>query len=402
MHAATPSAQHVKLQPAADTSDLYSVTVPKSDSAEPKPAVVKDSAAAPKTDTLARKDTVKAAATDTVAKKNLSDTTARRDTTTAKTPVKTDTATAAKADTEAIRKRRQRLVRETTINPMNELKGHYRSPKKALFMSLVIPGLGQAYVGQSTLNYVRAAGYLGIDVALGIFWYHYVVVKQDAEVNKYQRFADANWSQSKYEDSIQANENNGSFATQNSFRSTYCEDVVQGGANGGLDLQGCEDPVVQSSGYSHFQNVVNSHDYGNVTPASAQSDSIHAWRANFPNSFSFYELIGKEQEFIAGWKDAQSVTYADSSEVSGTSAMRDQYVAMRATANRYARMQAWFLGGIVVNHIVSALDAALTARAHNMSLYQTETTWYDRLRFNSELGFDGAWPRTTVVATVSF
>jgi len=75
---------------------------------------------------------------------------------------------------------------------------------------------------------------------------------------------------------------------------------------------------------------------------------------------------------------------------------------MRAQANRYARMQTWFLGGIVLNHIASALDAALTARNHNRSLYETESTWYDHLHFDGGLAFDQGWPKTNLKAYLTF
>ena len=75
---------------------------------------------------------------------------------------------------------------------------------------------------------------------------------------------------------------------------------------------------------------------------------------------------------------------------------------MRDRANQYARMQTYFLGGIVLNHIVSALDAALAARFHNKALYQTEARWYDRVRLESDLAWEGVFPRPTVTASLTF
>ena len=95
------------------------------------------------------------------------------------------------------------------------------------------------------------------------------------------------------------------------------------------------------------------------------------------------------------------MVFGDSS-ITGTSAYRDEYVSMRARANRYARMQAWFLGGMVINHIASALDAALTARYHNRQLYETESMWYDRLHFDGGLVLDQGWPKTNLTASITF
>jgi hypothetical protein len=305
-------------------------------------------------------------------------------------------------------KKRKRVVRETTVNTIDELKGKYRSPKKALFMSLVVPGLGQAYVGQHWFNYARGATYFLADVAMIIGWHHYVVDKQNAEIDKYQAFADKNWRQSKYEDSIQIAPDK--LDVRNPHRTSYCDDIQETNTAAGKDLnQACRNP--KDPEYANFANVYDDRSWS--------VDSISRFRSQFPNTHGFYELIGKEPEFITGWLDADSVFMGDSSffamgpdggalkdvhglPVIATTLMQQQYVAMRDQANDYARMQAWFLGGMVINHIVSAVDAALTAHYHNKSLYQTETYWYDRLRLDSRLAWDGYAPVPTVTASFTF
>lgn len=406
--AALTSAATVSVKPADD--DPYSVAAPvkkvdtvgaaksSAQTATPdsiaKPAVKADTAIAKK-DTARVKSDTSAAKTDSVA--------AKKDTALAKTD--SVTAETPKADSVPVHKTRPRIVRETTVNALNESKGSYRSPKKALFMSLVVPGLGQAYVGQNAFTYARAAAYLGVDVTLAIFWHQYVVVKHDRQVARYRAFADTAWIQSNYEQgpqgiSDQANRlesDPGTFDNLNPNRESYCDAVQSASGTTANTLSaGCKDPIGKPSEYSAFVAYVN-------TSTNGQSgDSIHTFRSNFPGPFQFYELIGKYQEFVTGWKDVQNVNTTNDSTVEGTSAYRDQYVAMRSKASEYARLQAWFIGGMVVNHLVSALDAALTARAHNKSLYQTETAWYDRLHLESGLSFDGFWPRTQVLAAVSF
>ena len=56
-------------------------------------------------------------------------------------------------------------------------------------------------------------------------------------------------------------------------------------------------------------------------------------------------------------------------------------------------------GGLILNHIVSAIDAAFTANAHNKTLYSEELSWYDRLHFDSyvsifnglDVGVQASW-----------
>ncbi len=305
-----------------------------------------------------------------------------------------DTTAKASDSSHAAHKSKPRLVRETTINTINQMKGNYRSPKRALVMSLIVPGLGQAYVGQNAFNYSRAAVYLATDVLMGVLWYQYVVVKHDQTVANYRHLADTGWSQSQYEDAI-ANHSGTGFDLRNPTRAVekgYCDAVLPAGD--ATNLAACKDPVTNPN-YPTFNSLV--HDQENPV------DSIGARRARFTDPYQFYEMIGQEQEFITGWRDTQNggLTFTDSTIV-GTSASRTAYIDMRAQANKYSRMQAWFVGGVVLNHIVSALDAALTARYNNKRLYESNSMWYDRLHLDGGLVFDAGWPKTNVIASLSF
>lgn len=303
------------------------------------------------------------------------------------------------------RKKRKRVVRETTVNTIDELKGRYRSPKKALFMSLIVPGLGQAYVGQHWFNYTRGAAYLLTDVGLAMGWRHYVVTKQDRQIARYRTFADSNWRQYRYENKIDSNDASNFFDLRNPHRESYCQSVQsQQGTTGNRLFQGClspDDPA-RDPEYQSFKNENN--DEGLPT------DSISRIRAGFPNTHNFYELIGKEVEFITGWADAGDVIVGDSTftllvggkSVPATTALQKEYIGMRAQANDYARMQAWFLGGMVLNHLVSALDAAFTAHLHNKSLYQTDIGFLDRFRLDSWVAWDEGAPVPTLSASYTF
>jgi len=293
---------------------------------------------------------------------------------------------------DSVPKPRTKVVRETNINSISQ-KGKYRSPKRALFMSLLVPGLGQAYVGQSVFTYSRAAIYFSTDIVLGAFWYEYVVVKHDRQVSKYRSFADANWSQDKYEASAGSvkGTDEREFARKN-----YCDAVQEKATGTGVTYyNGCKDPTGDPADYASFSQYVHNRETTNP-------DTNHAIRAAFPDPYAFYEMIGQDQEFIAGWRDAKNVAFDKDSGFAGTSDFRDEYISMRAKANQYSRMQAWFVGGIVINHIASALDAALTARHYNRKLYETESAWYDRLNVDGGLVFEQGWPRTMMKATLSF
>ena len=418
---APPAAAAATPAPVAAPTTSVAAPVDTTKAAKPKKLSKKEKAKAA-ADSVARADSLKAAAVaDSLKAIALADSikaVAVRDSIKADS-VKAaqrvaDSAKIAAADTVPVDtaatkgKKRKRIVRETTVNTIDELKGKYRSPKKALFMSLVVPGLGQAYVGQSWFNYTRAATYFLADVGLAYGWHYYVVERQDEQIKKYKRFADVNWRQYKYEDSVERYPDR--LDSRYPHRETYCESVQDHGTPSGNALYiGCKDP--SKAEYGSFHNLYDDKDYS--------VDSVTRLRANFPNSHNFYEMIGKEQEFITGWLDANNVQVADSAfyalgtdglpmkddkgrNILATSPNQQKYIALRAQANDYARMQAWFLGGMVVNHIVSAIDAALTAHWHNKDLYQTETSWYDNLHLDSQIAWDGLAPVPTVTASLTF
>ncbi len=312
-------------------------------------------------------------------------------------------------------KKRNRIVRETTVNTIDQLKGQYRSPKKAMFMSLMVPGLGQAYVGHHWINYSRAAVYLMTDVALAYGWHYYVVDRQNQQIAKYRKFADENWRQARYE-SFLSNHLTGmdadKFAFVNPHRQSYCESVQNRDTPKGISLySGCISPITDEINYSSFKGVYNDDSW--------TTDSTSIRRGQFVDTHQFYELVGKEVEFITGWSDAGSIELVDSTFfIKGSDGkpqkdpegkfllavtpLQQTYIEMRAKANDYARMQAYFLGGMVINHLVSALDAALTAHYHNKALYQTEVGWWDRIHLDGGLAWQGFVPVTAVTARVTF
>lgn len=297
---------------------------------------------------------------------------------------------------------RPRLTRETTINPMDVRKGSYRNPKKALFMSLVVPGLGQAYIGQSAFTYARGAAYFATDVTLGLLWYNFSVVKYDKQVKTYRAYADEHWSQKTYEDSValfaSGNVDQFLFDRFNPARGTYCTAVQDGSTPiSARFLKGCQTP------YSDDQTVVVDYDAFRNSIGNDPAAGRSARRAAFPDPVSFYEAIGANKEFIFGWDDAIGAGFdLSDSTIGGASAHRDTYNGMRQKAKDYSRMQTWFIGGIVLNHIASAVDAALTARRHNRVLYQGESRWYDRVNLDGGMAFDEGRPRTQLTASLTF
>lgn len=284
-------------------------------------------------------------------------------------------------------------VKVSKVHSIDEMKGKYRSPRKALFMSLVVPGSGQLYVGGSTFNYARGAAYLALEAALWGGWYYFTVYKYDKQVNKYKKFAKNHFSIGRYESQMRdiylnqlSDETEESrFETRYmTSREDFCK-AIYGDAN----ASGC-----YTKG-KLFTNDKAHTDRFSVTNPQSLGQEI-ASQKNFYDNSSVYQLVS-ERSYVLGWDDVDSVALGqnllleeavvDEIVPLGKSKNQTKYRDMRSKANDYADLQVWFFGGIILNHLVSAVDAAFAANAHNKELYSEDVSWYDKLHFESYMSF---------------
>ncbi|MEN9354841.1 MAG: hypothetical protein RL318_2166 [Fibrobacterota bacterium] len=292
----------------------------------------------------------------------------------------------------------------------------YRSPRKAFFYSLLLPGAGQAYTG----HWKRGAVYLAVDAGMAFGWWYYGVHKSDQKLDEARNYANANWSQAKYEKSYKAlYDNTKTDSTVKAMlkwvapsRSTYCGSVYgSGNVNDSACLE-LPDPG-ENANYINLHYTPSLEDEGWDASRKAQK------RASFANPEMFYSLVGQENEFVQGWNDATPLVYSDvtqyykissdgnidtkpASNPFGTSTAQGIYQSMRQESNDYAKMKTWFLGGIILNHLVSALDAALLAQSSNRRLYDMESRWWDGVQLWGGLAWNGANPATQAMAWIRF
>lgn len=287
-------------------------------------------------------------------------------------------------------------VKVSKVHGIDEMKGQYKSPRKALFLSLVIPGSGQLYVGGSKFTYARGVVYLALEAGLWAGWYYNSVYKYDKQVTKYKKFADEHYSIGRYENAMYDLFNSLNDASEEarfaerymSSRESFCEALY-----GSAGKRGCytskQLPYAEESSHKrHFGD--------NPQPLEKER------KDGFYESSEVYQMIGGAT-FVLGWDDVDSVALVGSLDLEdpnsatvslGHSDNRTKYREMRSKANDLANMQAWFIGGLILNHLLSAVDAALTANSHNKALYEEDLSWYDHLHldggvsFINELGVD--------------
>lgn len=236
----------------------------------------------------------------------------------------------------------------------------YKSPGRAFFTSLVLPGVGELYAGSK-----RGLAFLGVEL---LSWggYFYYDGKGEDERSNYQAFADAHYSRDRYRDVV--NEINGKYEN-------YPDPADWPGAS-------CE--------YEHCADSLQAN--------SRSKCEMHRGHFLLPevNNQHYYEDLGKYDKYIFGWDDwYEAYTFGTPPRRDGIvwnrwapgdtfplpvleppydttvglrSDKREQYREMRRKSNDYLDRATYFTWFVVINHVASALDAAFAARDHNRRL----------------------------------
>ncbi len=249
-------------------------------------------------------------------------------------------------------------------------------------------------------------------------WYQVAIVDARNKERQAEQYAALHWRQARYDSTwvrlyqtgqltptqIQATAPN---------RESLC-DAIYGFATGNPNTDnarsGCLDTSASHQNYSLYSDKFSA---GGTTSGqgSWSQDSVTAFRShNIKVLTAFYNVIGS-QDLSTGWEDnpdnvttdnlaAYNKALIDNStdpsvQVSnpwGFSAMQNNYLAMRSRSDQLARMQKWFMGGMILNHLAAAFDAALQAGRMNRELLQLQTTWLDGIGVQGGLAWSSGIP----------
>ncbi len=295
-------------------------------------------------------------------------------------------------DTQADSSRDEEKQQAFVVNERKETRSinfaqnldEYRSPKLAMLFSFILPGLGEIYAK----NYRRAAIFLASEITLGATVYHFR--QQAKEYNRRaKKHADTAYSVSHFENYYDS-----------------LKSLIEFTAQQDNDIPGNVDSIVDTS-YSFFGGYTG-----------GQGFDILEFKAD-SGTDDMYDII-EEKKFIQGWKDAaprlrtdaihgdtvtlqmndtespyhgKQVRYApvDSSAAIGIPAKfflagekerywgfsdyydtYDRLVRRKNTRYSHAKIALVFM---MVNRIVSALDAGLCAHAYNQALLEEKSVW---------------------------
>ena len=221
----------------------------------------------------------------------------------------------------------------------SDLEAQKKSPVLAALFSAVVPGAGEFY----TKSYWRAAGFLAAEAGMWIVYAVYTN-KGDNQTDLFQSYADAHWSVVRYAEWMEQN------ATRLNPGATGVTGLVVG-APGLPPWDRVDWPKLNASEELIGQKVGN----GFTHRLPRRPDQ------------QYFELVGKYPQYAAGWDDAGYVTPEDI-VTSNVSPRFLAYSAMRGKANDFYNIASTTASLLVVNHILSALDAAWSAAQFNNRL----------------------------------
>jgi hypothetical protein len=182
-----------------------------------------------------------------------------------------------------------------------------RSIGKALLLSAAIPGAGEFY----NKSFLKGLAFLGVEagaIAVAIIYNQRGNEKEDA----FEAYAREHWFEDKYWASL-------------------------------AQLSGCDEDnrqCLKDYEREHFSHFLP--DERNQT---------------------YYENIGKYDQFNAGWDDSISGEAQKRDSVN-----RELYTRMRKKANDQFKIATWGMSIVLVNHVISALDAAYSTYKFNRQI----------------------------------
>jgi hypothetical protein len=211
----------------------------------------------------------------------------------------------------------------------------HRSPWLAAGMSAVLPGAGQFYTG----NYWTSALFIAADVAAWIVAYNYNK-KGDRQTDRFQDFANGNWSVVKYAEYTQAN-------------------LVPAGTTYNWRKPGTQ-------GMDPFDRPWTQVNWDEINRMERDIGGYYSHNLPGYNEQQYYELIGKYPQFNQGWRDADPATASDYESIKGhLTPMFLWYAGERGKANDYYRSATTYVSIAIVNHLLSAAEAAWSAIRFN-------------------------------------
>jgi hypothetical protein len=253
------------------------------------------------------------------------------------------------------------MVMDSLTGCKTDFNAGLESPLLAGALSMAIPGAGQYY----TKSNWSAGGFILAEAGLWVFYAAYYS-KGNKQTDFFQNFADDHWSVVRYAEWIQGNATK---LNPNPDVARFADFLIPGTENrppwervdwSKINIPGTENrPPWERVDWGKINAVEN---------AIAQI-SGNGFTHQLPHrpEQQYFELIGKYPQFAAGWDDAGVMT-KERILNSDVSARFLEYSKMRGKANDFYNIATTGSVLIVLNHLLSALEAAWSAAQFNNQL----------------------------------
>ncbi|HVZ39388.1 MAG TPA: hypothetical protein VHI13_08935 [Candidatus Kapabacteria bacterium] len=228
-------------------------------------------------------------------------------------------------------------------------EGEARHPKSVALagvLSGLLPGAGQVYAEAPLW---RTILYGGIE-ATGLTLYFVFAQQGVNATNNFQNYADAHWDVTRYVDWIAEH-----------YQSWDNQDVDKAAASQALAaIYLSHDPSLPP-----WQRI----DFTQLNKLERAVNGGFSHTLPVHGDQQYYEELGKYFQYRSGWDDHEPHSDSLIFDPSRVTPHNLDYVSQREHANALGSYAYTSLGVVVINHIVSLVDAVLTARGYNVSLH---------------------------------
>ncbi len=260
----------------------------------------------------------------------------------------------------------------SSVDVEGSLEG-YKSPRRAMFFSLAVPGAGQAYVGK----YWKTGLFVAIEAAAIVGAVHFKQEGTDIQNQAYGHY-DAKFDKSKLETFLTKLTEYGNSQTLYE-KTSEAEKIVAVDSVifGGKTYSTNEDSTAVQRYIDAFS--------GDAHKFAKEETALQGWSDATPGyvagSEKFYNLEGTATFGIS--ENLLHLTGGDTRY--GSSSDRNRYIDYLEESEKNFDISRALVIGILVNHVASATDAYITAHRHNRALMDEKNDVLSRISIDNQL-----------------
>ncbi len=236
--------------------------------------------------------------------------------------------------------------------------GETKNPGRALLLSAILPGAGELYAGSK----LKASFFFALELAC---WYGAVTyaLRGDAKQVDYQDYVEKNWREDYYR-SVEYT------AAQDPLYPLQNPTAFSGTSSEWANLSWQEKIAYLPDNFTHELASEHNQSY---------YENVGKYLTQFGYGWNDW-IAGRTTDVIDAWAAANGYNWLKGG---GVSPLANRYEDLRYESNQLLDRSAAFFSIIMVNHVISALDAGFTVRLHNRKLARVEPTT-SQIRYNHQ------------------